>query len=175
MGRAGRRFGLTVGLVIGLAGMIMSAWAELGGNFWLFSWGPVWRELREARLTFLAMPRPRSAPSTAGQGDRLDRFRRNHRRGGGAAAGVSRRELCRGRLALSREWPVLAGAIVLALSAVFTFVLLRPDPLTISRQMDDHDRFVAGCQEDGASRPLGTIVAELARSPGHWRDDDYRW
>lgn len=159
MGRAGRRFGLTVGLVIGLAGMIMSAWAVGVGNFWLFSLG--------AGLAGVARGASDLSRYAAAEVSPIDRrakvigwivFAGTI----GAVAGpllVSPAVNFAGTLGFIPEsGPFWAGAIVLALSAVFTFVLLRPDPLTISRQMDDHDRFVAGRQEDGASRPLGQLL-----------------
>ena len=159
MGRAGRRLGLTVGLVIGLVGMVMSAWAVGVGNFWFFTLG--------AGLAGVARGASDLSRYAAAEVSPIDR--RAKVIGWIVFAGTVGAVL--GPLLVTpavnfaerlgfvpQSGPFWVGAIVLALSSVFTFVLLRPDPLTISRQMDDHDRFMTGRQLDGPSRPLSQLL-----------------
>ncbi len=159
MGRAGRRLGLTVGLVIGLAGTVMGAWAVGIGNFWLFALG--------AGLAGVA--RGASDLSRYAAAEVSPIARRAKVIGWVVFAGtigavmgpllVTPAVNGAGKLGLNpQSGPFWAGAIVLALSAVFTFVFLRPDPLTISRQMDDHERLTIGRQADGPSRPLSQLL-----------------
>ncbi|MBP6016818.1 MAG: MFS transporter [Candidatus Promineofilum sp.] len=159
MGRAGRRLGLTVGLLIGLAGMVMSAWAVGIGNFWLFTLG--------AGLAGIARGASDLSRYAAAEVSPIDRrakvigwivFAGTI----GAVTGpllVTPAVTLADKLGLtSQSGPFWVGAIVLALSAVFTFALLRPDPLTISRQMDDHDRLMTGRRADEPSRPLSQLL-----------------
>lgn len=159
MGRAGRRLGLTVGLVIGLAGTVMGAWAVGIGNFWLFALG--------AGLAGVA--RGASDLSRYAAAEVSPIARRAKVIGWVVFAGtigavmgpllVTPAVNGAGKLGLNpQSGPFWAGAIVLALSAVFTFAFLRPDPLTISRQMDDHERLTTGRQADGPSRPLSQLL-----------------
>lgn len=159
MGRAGRRWGLTVGLVIGLVGMIMSAWAVGVGNFWLFALG--------AGLAGVARGATDLSRYAAAE---VSPIARRAKVIGwivfagtiGAIMGpllVAPAVNFAGNLGFVPEsGPFWAASIIVGLAAVFTFAFLRPDPLKISRQMDDHDRLTTGHQADGPSRPLSQLL-----------------
>jgi MFS family permease len=141
MGRVGRRMGLTVGLLIGLVGTAMSAWAIGSGDFWVFSIG--------AGLAGVARGAADLSRYAAAEVSPL--ARRAKVIGWivfagtiGALAGpvlVTPAVALAGAYGLVPEsGPFWVAAIILGVSSLFTFALLRPDPLTISRKIDAFDR-----------------------------------
>lgn len=137
MGRAGRRPGLIVGLLLGVAGTALSARAVGSGAFWLFAFGA-----GVGGISRGAADLARYAAAEISPPDRRARVIGWIVFAGtiGALAGpllVSPAVTLAGRMGLTPEsGPFWAAALVLALSAVLTFILLRPDPLLISR-LDD--------------------------------------
>ena len=159
MGRVGRRMGLTVGLLIGLVGTAMSAWAIGSGDFWVFSLG--------AGLAGVARGAADLSRYAAAEVSPL--ARRAKVIGWivfagtiGALAGpvlVTPAVALAGANGLVPEsGPFWVAAIILGISSLFTFVLLRPDPLTISRKMDAFDRAAAGRSIDEPARPLSVLL-----------------
>lgn len=141
MGRTGRRMGLTVGLVIGLAGTALSAWAIGGGTFWVFSLGAGFAGVARG-----AADLSRYAAAEVSTIDRRAKVIGWIVFAGtiGALAGpllVTPAVALAGAVGLVPDsGPFWAAAVVLAVSVILTFTLLRPDPLDISRQMDEMDR-----------------------------------
>lgn len=164
MGRAGRRVGLTVGLVVGLVGTGLSAWA-IGGSggaafFWLFALGAglagVARGAADlARYGAAEVSPPASRARVIGWIVFAGTI--------GALAGpllVEPTVRLAGRAGLVPETgPFWAATIVLGVAIAIAFLFLRPDPLTISRQLE------AGLPaSEGATGP-GRPLAELMRRP----------
>ncbi len=158
MGRAGRRLGLTVGLLIGIAGSALSAWAIGGGSFWLFTFG--------AGLSGVARGAADLSRYAAAE---VSPFDRRAKVIGwivfagtvGALAGplvVDPAVSWAAALGLTPDsGPYWVSAIALGISALLTFLFLRPDPLTISRQYDEQDRLDRGDAADTRSRPLSEL------------------
>ena len=158
MGRAGRRPGLTIGLLVGVAGTALSAWAVGGGAFWLFAFGAgiggVARGAADlARYAAAEISPPDRRAKVIGWIVFAGTI--------GALVGpllVSPAVILAERLGLAPEsGPFWAATVVLALSTILTFVWLRPDPLLISR-LDDAS--VAGdtAVTDQPARPLKSLL-----------------
>ena len=159
MGRFGRRMGLTLGLVVGLIGTAMSAWAIGAELFWVFSLG--------AGLAGVARGAADLSRYAAAEVSPLER--RAKVLGWivfagtiGALAGpllvTPAVNLAGARGLVPDSGPFWAAAFVSGLSAVVTFLFLRPDPLTISRMMDANDRVTAGRTSDEPARPLSELM-----------------
>lgn len=134
MGRAGRRPGLTIGLLFGVAGMALSAWAIGGGSFWLFAFGAgiggVARGAADlARYAAAEISPPDRRAKVIGWIVFAGTI--------GALAGpllVTPAVGLAEQIGLPPEsGPFWVAAVVMAVSVVMTFALLRPDPLFISR------------------------------------------
>lgn len=155
MGRAGRRTGLTVGLLVGLAGTALSAWAIGGGTFWVFSLGAGFAGVARG-----AADLSRYAAAEVTPIDRRAKVIGWVVFAGtiGALAGpllVAPAVTLAGAAGLVPDsGPFWAAAVVLALSVVLTFAMLRPDPLTISRRMEELER---GENPDVAEKPARSL------------------
>ena len=162
MGRAGRRIGLTVGLIIGLAGTALSAWAIGAGGewaFWLFAIGAglagVARGAADlARYAAAEVSPPDNRARVIGWIVFAGTI--------GALAGpllVSPTVTLAGRAGLVPDTgPFWTAAVVLGLSILMTFLFLRPDPLTISRQLEAERPAVEIVT--GPGRPLARLLRE---------------
>lgn len=155
MGRAGRRTGLTVGLLVGLAGTALSAWAIGGGTFWVFSLGAGFAGVARG-----AADLSRYAAAEVTPIDRRAKVIGWVVFAGtiGALAGpllVAPAVTLAGAAGLVPDsGPFWAAAVVLALSVVLTFTMLRPDPLTISRRMEELER---GENPDAPEKPARSM------------------
>lgn len=155
MGRAGRRTGLTVGLLVGLAGTALSAWAIGGGTFWVFSLGAGFAGVARG-----AADLSRYAAAEVTPIDRRAKVIGWVVFAGtiGALAGpllVAPAVTLAGAAGLVPDsGPFWAAAVVLALSVVLTFAMLRPDPLTISRRMEELER---GENPDAPEKPARSL------------------
>lgn len=156
MGRAGRRPGLTIGLLFGVAGSALSAWAVGGGAFWLFAFGAglggVARGAADlARYAAAEISPPDRRAKVIGWIVFAGTI--------GALVGpllVTPAVNMAERIGLTPEsGPFWAAALVMAVSTVLTFVLLRPDPLLISR-LDDAP--VADAVSEQPTRPLKSLL-----------------
>lgn len=159
MGRAGRRLGLTVGLLVGVVGMAISAWAIGAGQFWAFAIGAgiagVARGAADlSRYAAAEVSLPDRRAKTIGWIVFAGTI--------GALMGpllVSPAVTLAGARGLVPETgPFWAATIVLAVSSVLTFVLVRPDPLTISRQMEATEREANGGLPDRPARPMRQLL-----------------
>ena len=159
MGRMGRRIGLTAGLVVGLIGTAMSAWAIGAGLFWVFSLG--------AGLAGVARGAADLSRYAAAEVSPIER--RAKVLGWivfagtiGALAGpllvTPAVNLAAANGLVPDSGPFWAAAIVSGLAAIVTFLFLRPDPLTISRMMDANERINAGRESDEPARPLSQLL-----------------
>jgi MFS family permease len=163
MGRAGRRTGLVAGLLFGLAGTALSAWAIGASSFWLFTLGA-----GAAGVARGAADLSRYAAAEVSPPDNRARVIGWIVFAGtiGALAGpllVTPAVALAGRAGLTPEaGPFWAAAAVLGVSAALTFVFLRPDPLTISRQLeaDEAARPEAGAANRGPGRPLARLLRQ---------------
>lgn len=156
MGRVGRRPGLTIGLLFGVAGTALSAWAVGGGAFWLFAFGAgiggVARGAADlARYAAAEISPPDRRAKVIGWIVFAGTI--------GALAGpllVTPAVNLAGRVGLTPEsGPFWAATLVMAVSVVLTFVLLRPDPLLISR-LDDAP--IDSEISDQPARPLKALL-----------------
>ncbi len=159
MGRAGRRVGLTLGLTVGLIGTALSAWAIGAGLFWVFSLG--------AGLAGVARGAADLSRYAAAEVSPLER--RAKVLGWivfagtiGALAGpllvTPAVNLAAAKGLVPESGPFWAAAIVSGLSAIVTFLFLRPDPLTISRMVDANERIQSGRESDQPARPLSQLL-----------------
>lgn len=156
MGRAGRRPGLTIGLLFGVAGTALSAWAIGGGSFWLFAFGAgiggVARGAADlARYAAAEISPPDRRAKVIGWVVFAGTI--------GALAGpllVTPAVNLAGQVGLTPEsGPFWAATLVMAVSVVLTFALLRPDPLLISR-LDDAPS--ANDTTEQTARPLKALL-----------------
>lgn len=159
MGSAGRRVGLTLGLTVGLIGTALSAWAIGAGLFWVFSLG--------AGLAGVARGAADLSRYAAAEVSPLER--RAKVLGWivfagtiGALAGpllvTPAVNLAAANGLVPESGPFWAAAIVSGLSAIVTFLFLRPDPLTISRVVDANERIQSGRESDQPARPLSQLL-----------------
>lgn len=138
MGRTGRRIGLTVGLIIGLTGTALSAWAIGADTFWIFALGAGFSGVARG-----AADLSRYAAAEVSTIDRRAKVIGWIVFAGtiGALAGpllvAPAVTLAAAAGLVPDSGPFWAASIVLAISVVLTFALLRPDPLDVSRQMDE--------------------------------------
>ncbi len=159
MGRVGRRLGMTAGLLIGVVGMAISAWAIGVGQFWMFAIGAgiagVARGAADlSRYAAAEVSLPDRRAKTIGWIVFAGTI--------GALMGpllVSPAvALAGGRGLVPETGPFWAATIVLALSTILTFIFIRPDPLTISRQMEASERARNGDLPDAPARPMRQIL-----------------
>jgi MFS family permease len=137
MGRVGRRYGLSLGLLFGLIGTLMSAWAIGTGSFWLFSIGA---GLAGAARGAADLGRYAAAevypPESRARSLGLVVFAGTI----GAIAGpllvVPSTESAAAFGWPAESGPYLIGALFSALSILLTFLFLRPDPLVLSKQYE---------------------------------------
>lgn len=159
MGRAGRRIGLTAGLLVGVAGMAISAWAIGVGMFWVFSIG-----VGLAGIARGAADLSRYAAAEVSPPDRRAKtigwivFAGTIGAIMGPLLVTPTVRLAEGRGLTPESGPFWAATLVLAFSTLLTFLFLRPDPLTISRQLDNAEKFANGETSDRPSRPLSLIL-----------------
>lgn len=159
MGRVGRRKGLTVGLIVGIVGTALSAWAIGGGTFWLFSLG--------AGLAGVARGAADLSRYAAAEVSSIDKrakvigwivFAGTIGAISGPLLVTPAVNMAGVRGLVPESGPFWVAAIVLAVSAGLTFIFLRPDPLTISRHYDELERVERGHTVEEAARPLGQLL-----------------
>jgi MFS family permease len=172
MDQAGRRLGISLGFMIGVIGVVISAVSVIIGSFFWFMFGAlllggsravieqgryvaaeVFPLSRQARVigtivfagTIGAVVGPRLV-------DPSGRFSEN-------VLGFA-----------ADSGPFFAAAVLLLIGGIITFVFLRPDPLTISRQMaaDQRRDDAASGKQEVPTRPLieifskGTVLLAVA-------------
>ena len=159
MARTGRRVGLTAGLLVGVIGTAMSAWAIGAGTFWIFSLG--------AGLAGVARGAADLSRYAAAEVSPFDR--RAKVIGwivfAGTIGALSGPLLVAPAVALAgsnglipESGPFWVATIVLAVSTMLTFVFLRPDPLVISRRDEEALRVESGRTEEEPARPLAQLL-----------------
>lgn len=161
MGRAGRRLGLALGLFIGVVGMAMSAWAIGAGAFWIFSLGAglagVARGAADlSRYAAAEVSPPDQQAKVIGWIVFAGTF--------GALIGpvlvTPAVNLAGAKGLVPDSGPFWVAAIVLGFSTLLTFVFLRPDPLTLSRNLEDSRRSESGGEIAPVGRPLSDLFKE---------------
>lgn len=158
MGRSGRRLGLAVGLFIGAVGTALSAWAIGAGAFWIFAFG--------AGMAGVARGAADLSRYAAAEVSPLNRrakvigwivFAGTI----GALAGpllvTPAVNLAGAKGLVPDSGPFWVASIVLVVSTLLTILLLRPDPLLISRH-DEAERVAAGDVPDGPARSLSQLL-----------------
>jgi MFS family permease len=149
MGRFGRRIGLSWGMLLGLIGTLVSAWAIGSGSFWGFSIGA---GLAGAARGAADLGRYAAAevnpPESRARSLGLVVFAGTI----GAIVGpllVSPSTQMASAFGLPADsGPYLIGAIFSALSLGITYIFLRPDPLFLSKEYDQAEE--AATAADGS-------------------------
>lgn len=165
MGRAGRRIGLSWGLLLGLAGTLVSAWAIGSGSFWAFSIGA---GLAGAARGAADLGRYAAAevnpPESRARSLGLVVFAGTIGAIVGPLLVAPSTQLAASAGLPSDSGPYLIGAIFSALSFALTFTFLRPDPLVLSKQYDQ-------LEEAAAPDPGGTVNRSMPQllALGHVR------
>lgn len=164
MGRAGRRLGLSLGLLFGIAGMAISTWAIATGSFWAFSIGSGFAGVARG-----AVDLGRYAAADVNPPDRRARALGVVIFAGTVGAILGPLMVAPSmRLAELRGYPAdsgpyLFGVILSALSLLLVFLFLRPDPMTLSRRYD-----AAEAREVDAATSGGATLRRLL-ALGHVR------
>lgn len=159
MGRAGRRLGLSLGLLIGMVGTGVSAWAIGVGHFWIFAVGA-----GVAGVARGAADLSRYAAAEVSPPERRAKIIGWIVFAGtiGALMGpvlVAPAANLAGSLGLVPETgPFWAATAVLFLAIILTFVFVRPDPLEISRRMAMAERELSGDLPESQSRPVRQLL-----------------
>jgi MFS family permease len=164
MDRVGRRLGISLGYVFGIIGVLISAAAIINGSFFWFMFGAfllggsraVTEQGRYIAAEVYPLPRQAKIIGTIVFAGTIGAV-------GGPLLVDPSGSFSENVLGISASTgPFLAAAVLLFISALIVFIFLRPDPLTISRQMAAEQR-----QEDAASgrqiapaRPIAEIFRQ---------------
>ncbi|RIK20372.1 MAG: hypothetical protein DCC51_07525 [Anaerolineae bacterium] len=155
MARVGRRTGLAAGLLVGAFGTAMSALAIGMGTFWVFSLG--------AGLAGVARGAADLSRYAAAEVSPIDRrakvigwivFAGTIGALTGPLVVEPAVRLAGERGLVPESGPFWVAAIILMVSVLLTFVMLRPDPLTVSRHDEETQRVETGQQADDSARPM---------------------
>lgn len=158
MGRFGRRFGLTMGYLAGMVGGLLGVVAILAGSFFLL--------LVSAGLMGMARAAVDQSRFAAGEmfpeAERARMIGRLVFAGTIGAVGGPALVVPMGRV---MEWfglhpdigPWVAMCLLCAVAALLTFILLRPDPMTIAQTIADHQDAQTKTQVNLVARPLWAL------------------
>lgn len=159
MARVGRRTGLAAGLLVGAFGTAMSALAIGMGTFWVFSLG--------AGLAGVARGAADLSRYAAAEVSPIDRrakvigwivFAGTIGALTGPLVVEPAVRLAGERGLVPESGPFWVAAIILMVSVLLTFVMLRPDPLTVSRHDEETQRVETGQQADDSARPMVQLL-----------------
>lgn len=160
MDALGRRWGLVLGLLTGVLGALLAAWAVVAGSFWLLLAGlPLMGSAQAALQLGRFAAAEVSPPALRG------RAIANVVLGGTVGAVVGPLLIGpTGAWSVGAGLPELTGAYAVsaamfALAGLVVFFLLRPDPLEVGRSLAR--RFPDGTG-GGSARPLGLILRQPA-------------
>jgi MFS family permease len=159
MGRVGRRYGLSLGLLFGLVGTLMSALAIGSGSFWMFSIGA---GLAGAARGAADLGRYAAAEVYPPEGRARSLGLVVFAGTIGAIAGpllvVPSTEAAATFGWPAESGPYLIGALFSALSILLTFLFLRPDPLLLSKQYEPDEPVGAGEAGNGQVRTFRQLM-----------------
>lgn len=163
--RFGRRLGLSAGYLIGLTGALVAAWSIINGSFIGFL----------AAAAFVGGSRAASEQSRYVAAEVYPSASRSKAIGwiifagtvgsvlGGPVLGEPSIALAESSGLRPFTGPFLVAGIMLAVSAAIAFLLLRPDPQRIGREIEAAEKELVDGQPvaDAPARPLGRIYAPI--------------
>ena len=163
MDRAGRRLGISLGFIVGVISVLISAYSIIIGSFFWFMFGAlmlggsraVLEQGRYVAAEVFPLSRQAKIIGTIVFAGTIGAV-------GGPLLVDPSSSFSENIFGMAADTgPFLAAAVLLLLGGIIIFVFLRPDPLTISRQMAADQRQVdaAAGKQAVAARPLSEIFS----------------